>query len=134
MIHGIGIDIVRNDRIRRAVEAWGKRFLNRIYTEGELSYCYRRKDPYPSLAARFAAKEAFVKAMGGRTSARWTDIEISNDRSGKPVLHARGEFLRLLEGRLLQQPQVSLSHEKEYSIACVVIETIAEQTEASGRE
>jgi holo-[acyl-carrier protein] synthase len=130
MIHGIGIDIVKNERIRRAAETWGKRFLSRIFTESELAYCYRRRDPYPSLAARFAAKEAFVKAMGGRASLRWTDIEISNDRAGKPTVHPHNTLIRLLAEYSLQQVHISMSHEKEYSIACVVIERAAERPEA----
>ena len=134
MIHGIGIDIVRNERIKKAVEAWGRRFLIRIFTESEIAYCSRRKDPYPSLAARFAAKEAFVKAMGGRASVRWTDIEITNDRLGKPTVHAHNELGRLLAGHSLQQVHVSMSHEKEYSIACVVIERTMERSETGAAE
>jgi len=64
MIHGIGIDIVEIARMRRLVERYGERFLRRVFTEGERAYAMQRRDPIPSLAARFAAKEAGLKALG----------------------------------------------------------------------
>ena len=64
MVYGIGIDIVRTKCTKKGIEKWGKRFLERVYTENEISYCYKKPSPYLSLAVRFAAKEAFIKAMG----------------------------------------------------------------------
>jgi len=66
MIYGIGTDIVEIKRVRDAVERWGKRFLKKIFTENEISYCYKKKDPFLHLAVRFAEKEALIKAIGAR--------------------------------------------------------------------
>lgn len=121
MIYGIGIDIVQVARIRAAVGKWGDRFLRRVFTEKEIAYCLGKKDPYPSLSARFAAKEALVKAAGSRFSSPWTDIEISNDPRGKPLIHAWGGLGEMFERNSLRV-HISLSHEREYSIACVVLE------------
>ena len=63
MISGLGIDSVQVDRIKKASKRWGKSFLRRLFTDRELDYCFRHKNPYPSLAARFAAKEALIKAL-----------------------------------------------------------------------
>jgi len=65
MIYGVGIDIVAVKRLRDAHEKWGMRFFERIYTRKEIDYCFSKKDPFPSLAVRFAAKEAVIKAIGG---------------------------------------------------------------------
>ena len=121
MIYGVGVDIVKIERMQKAVEKWGDRFLHRVFALREIAYCLQKKNPYPSLSARFAAKEAFIKAMGFRVFS-FTDIEIVNDVHGKPVIRGRGKVDALLREHSLQQPQVSLSHEQEYAVAVVVIE------------
>jgi holo-[acyl-carrier protein] synthase len=122
MIYGIGIDMVKNVRIEQAVERWGKRFLERVYTEREIAYAYRKNDPYLSLSVRFAAKEAFIKAFSPGQPIPFTDIEVRNQDTGKPLMEIRGRTGELLKQRSIQKIQVSLSHEKDYSVACVVIE------------
>jgi holo-[acyl-carrier protein] synthase len=122
MIYGIGIDIVETVRIQQAVERWGKRFLERVYTDGEIAYAYRKKDPYLSLSVRFAAKEAFIKAFSPGQVIPFTDVEVRNQHTGKPLMEIRGRTGELLKQKSIQKVHVSLSHEKDYSIACVVIE------------
>ncbi|HXX58645.1 MAG TPA: holo-ACP synthase [Thermodesulfovibrionales bacterium] len=123
MIFGVGIDMVRTERLRKAVEKWGERFLRRVFTEDEIAHCFTKRDPYPSLSVRFAAKEAFVKAIGSRESSPWTDIEVSQDSRGKPLIRGSGRFEIFLRGHSVRHAHLSLSHEKEYGIACVVLET-----------
>lgn len=120
-IYGIGIDIVKIERIRDAVEKWGERFLHRVFTEHERTYCAKKKNPYPSLAVRFAAKEALTKAIGARI-APFTDIEVINDEHGKPAIHATGKLKRFLHDNSLKGLHLSLSHEKDYGIAFVVLD------------
>lgn len=122
MIHGIGIDIVQTARIRTAVERWGHRFLERVFTSGEISYAYKKADPFLSLAARFAAKEAFIKAYPRDQAIPLTDIEIVHRDNGSPLLNLQGRTKKYLEEMFPSTIHISLSHEKEYCVACVVIE------------
>jgi holo-[acyl-carrier protein] synthase len=122
MIHGVGIDIVRNARIRQAVERWGARFLEKVFTEEEIAYAYRKSDPYPSLSVRFAAKEAFIKAYHSGHVISLTEIAVRNLDNGKPLMEIRGRAGELLEQESVRDIHLSLSHEKDYSVACVVIE------------
>jgi holo-[acyl-carrier protein] synthase len=122
MIHGIGIDLVKIDRLREAAERWGKRFLERVYTEGELSYCYERKNPYLSLAVRFAAKEALIKAAGSGAPVSMRDIEVVNYCTGKPSIRVSGKLREFFSEKGILDAHVSLSHEREFGVACVVLE------------
>ena len=99
----------------------GRRFLDRVFTLGEIEYCFRKSEPYTSLAVRFAAKEAFIKAAGvGRLPFR--DIEVVNLESGQPVIRNEGKLKRALEGTGISRVHLSLSHEREYGVAFVVAE------------
>ena len=91
-IVGIGTDACEIDRIAAALEKYGDRFLRKIYTEGEIAYCRRKRDPAPSLAARFAAKEAASKALGTGMSRGvfWTDIEVVRGSGGPPSIVFHG--------------------------------------------
>ncbi len=122
MIYGVGIDIVRVERIREVVERWGERFLHRVFTRNEVSYSYEKKYPYLSLSVRFAAKEAMIKALGQRGSIAFTDIEILNDAHGKPAIRAHGELGTALRRNSIRCSHLSLSHERDYGIAFVVLE------------
>jgi holo-[acyl-carrier protein] synthase len=122
MIYGIGIDIVRIERMKKVVEKWGRRFLGRVFTEDEISYCYAKKEPYLSLSVRFAAKEALIKAIGPVSPVSLTDIEIVNAETGKPLLRVKGKLENLLKEKLIKRAHLSLSHEHEYGVACVVLE------------
>jgi len=122
MIYGIGIDVVHIDRMRIVVEKWGQRFLNKVFTKEEISYCYDKKDPYLSLAARFAAKEALVKAIGSADPVSLTDIEVVNIATGKPFIKINGKLKDFFKEKSIKRAHLSLSHEHEYGVACVVLE------------
>ncbi|MBM3163287.1 MAG: holo-[acyl-carrier-protein] synthase [Chlorobi bacterium] len=116
----IGVDIVALERIRNAWERYGDAFLHRFLTGAEAGYCLGKKDPVPSIAGRFAAKEALVKALGTGISGRvhWKSFEILNDTRGKPVVGICGEDLEHLNGRL----KVSISHDRHSAVAVAIME------------
>jgi holo-[acyl-carrier protein] synthase len=122
MIYGVGIDLVRIERMKNVVEKWGKRFLKRVFTKGEISYCYEKKEPYLSLAVRFAAKEALVKAIGSAIPVSLTDIEVINVDTGRPFLKVNGRIEDFFKENLIRKAHLSLSHEHDYGVACVVLE------------
>jgi holo-[acyl-carrier protein] synthase len=122
MIHGIGIDIVKVERLREVVGKWQGKFLQRVFTPDEIVYCYHKKDPFPSLAVRFAAKEAVIKASGSRVSVPLTDIEVVNDERGNPTIRPRGTLKAFFQENAFSKIHLSLSHEKEYGIAFVILE------------
>ena len=113
----IGVDIIEIGRIKEAVNNWGEKFLRRIYTESELA-AYRNKPS--SLAARFAGKEAVIKALGSTNKGiGWRDIEILSDSAGKPLVYLHGRAQKHADELGLGEFAVSLSHSKEYAIAFV---------------
>ena len=115
-----GVDIIEIDRIRRVLERYGQRFLDRVFTPGEILYCRGRA---ANLAARFAAKEATMKALGtGVRGVGWKDIEVIRHDSGAPAikLHKRGEQRALRLG--VQEISISLSHSRDYAVAFVVVQ------------
>ncbi len=122
MIYGIGIDLVKIERMREAADKWGRKFLERIFAESEIKYCYERKEPYLSLAVRFAAKEALIKAIGSEVFVPLTDIEIMNFENGKPLIKAKGKLEEFFREKSIKHCHLSLSHEKEFGIACVILE------------
>jgi holo-[acyl-carrier protein] synthase len=113
-MHCIGVDIVEIARLEEAVTRWGEDFLRRVYTDSELKL-YRQK--LPSLAVRFAAKEAVIKALGGESSLK--DIEVLSGPGGQPVVNLYGRAQRQAELMGLGELAVSLSHSKEYAVAFV---------------
>jgi len=122
MIYGHGIDIVEVSRIQKAVEN-SKNFKHRIFTELEIDYCESMHNKYPSYAARFAAKEAFLKAMGtGLTRGiLWKDIEVINDEYGKPQISLHSVAKEIYDDFCLSRIFVSLSHTKSSAIASVIL-------------
>jgi len=114
----IGIDIVEIERVESAIEQWGKRFLNRVYTEVELKICQGRG---PSLAGRFAAKEAVMKVLGtGAKGVGWREIEIMADVRGKPLVKLYGRAKNKAEQLNLKEFSVSLSDTKQLAIAAAI--------------
>lgn len=112
-----GVDIIEISRIAGAAERHGDRFLRRIYTRKELSLF---GGSLPSLAARFAAKEAVAKALGcGIGDVLWVDIEVLRGPNGQPTLHLHGNAKRLAEEKSLTRWSVSLSHSMDMAIAMV---------------
>lgn len=120
-MHCIGIDIIEIARIESALNRWGERFLKRIYTEPELKQCCRKP---PSLAIRFAGKEAVMKTLGtGVRGISWREIEILTEPSGQPIVYLYGKAQSKAEELDLEPMAISLSHSREYAIAFVIGET-----------
>ncbi len=124
MITGIGIDVIQNERIRDSIQRFGSRFLNRIYTEGEIEYCNKCANPEVHYAARFAAKEAAFKALGTgwASGVKWKDVEVKRLPSGKPELHLHGEALAHATSMGSERFYVSLTHDSLVSAAVVILE------------
>ena len=120
MISGIGIDSIQVARVRRAVEKWGRPFLERLFTAEELNYCLSHADPYPSLAARFAAKEALFKALDARGLWRWCDMEVERAESGKPSVALRGSVAAFAASKGNMAFHVSLTHDHDRATAVVL--------------
>jgi len=114
MILGTGVDITEVRRIKKAVEKWGDAFLSRIFTGDELMNAKTRGSLYQHLAGRFAAKEAVFKALGD-AELNWKDVEILNDKEGKPsckLLNLKGVGMNVI---------VSISHVKNYAVANAIV-------------
>lgn len=124
MIYGIGVDIVSIVRIESVIKRWGDRFVGRVFTPDEVAICYDRASPSSAFALRFAAKEAFSKALGSgmRKGLKWRDIEVFNYPSGKPSLRLHGTSFEICRERDIAGIHLSLSDEGEYGIAMVVLE------------
>ncbi len=124
MIYGIGTDIIEVSRIEKVMER-EIGFREKIFTSGEIAYCETKKHKYENYAARFSAKEAFMKAIGTgwRFGIRFLDIEVYHDEFSKPLirLYGKAEELGKIEG--ISKIHVSLSHVKGIATAIVVIET-----------
>jgi holo-[acyl-carrier protein] synthase len=124
MIVGTGVDLIEIDRIQKAHRRHGRRFIDRLFTPAEAAYCLRKKDPYPSLAGRFAAKEAVIKAFshgfGGRW--KWIHIEVTRESSGKPSLRLHGTMEKLREERGIKTLHLSIAHSKRDATAQVLLE------------
>lgn len=117
-MHTVGVDIVEIHRIQAALDRWGERFLQRVYTEREIKFCRGRS---PELAARFAGKEAVMKALGtGVRGVGWRDVEILPMRGGKPLVFLHGRALLRAKALGLADFAISLSHSRDYAIASVV--------------
>ncbi len=122
VIHGIGVDIVKVDRIRDAVDRWGERFLRRVFTEHEIAYSYKKKEPYLPLSVRFAAKEAFIKAISAEIHLALTEIEVINRAGGQPFIEVKGRLKTFFDDKSIRHVHLSMSHEHEFGVACVVVE------------
>ncbi len=124
MIFGIGIDMVEVKRIEKALRRWGERFQNKVFTAHEINYCLRKRNSSPNFAARFAAKEAFVKALGigFRRGIHWKDVEVQRDPLGKPILRLHGRAQEILQKEKIRGVFVSLTHDGEYGSATVILE------------
>ena len=126
MIFGIGVDLAEVDRIRDALErATGPRFRDRIFTPGEQAYCERRKRKYESYAARFAAKEATMKALGtgwGR-NVGWTEIEVYRPSGGRPEIRLHGKTAAFATSLGIRRFALALTHTAETAMAEVIAES-----------
>lgn len=126
MIIGIGTDIVAIRRFQRFVDENNTAILHRLFTKQEIDYCCVKKSSAASYAARFAAKEAFMKALGTglRDGLSWQDMEVVNDSQGKPELNLTARAKELFEERRIGSTFLSLSHDGDNAIAMVVLESL----------
>ncbi len=120
MIIGVGIDIIEIERIKKSVDKLGSKFLDKIYTELEKQYSLSKANKYQHLAARFAAKEAIIKALSSiyNEGFRWKDIEIFNEPSGMPKVKLSGKLESLINSEM--DLKISMSHSENY-VTCFAI-------------
>jgi holo-[acyl-carrier protein] synthase len=114
------VDIVSIPETRQMVERFGERYLRRCFGPEELAYCLAQRDPAPHLAARLAAKEAFIKALGGRGPTTLRHIQTRRDAAGAPHIQLEGPIAEHCRRRKVRRFAVSLSHEADYAIAQVI--------------
>jgi len=117
-----GIDMVDCARLGAAIERHGSRFMERVFTANELAYCRGRKRELEHLAGRFAAKEAVLKVLGTGWTAgiSWRDVEVRNERSGRPVVRLDGRCLQLSEEQGITEILISISHIETHAIASAI--------------
>jgi holo-[acyl-carrier protein] synthase len=125
MIYGIGVDLVKVARIERVLERYGDRFLERVFTEREIAYCRGKAWAASALAMRFAAKEAFSKALGvglRKDGIRWREVEVIPNPLGKPELYVSGRAAALCETAGIANLHLSLTDEDSRALAVVILE------------
>jgi holo-[acyl-carrier protein] synthase len=124
MILGTGVDIAEVPRIRESIERFGDRFLRRIFTDGEIRYCEQKATRFESYAARFAAKEAGMKALGTGWSrgVRWRDIEVVRPKGQRPTIQFHGEAAAIAAKLGTKNIALSLTHTSEQALAHVILE------------
>ena len=124
MILGTGVDLAEVGRIRDVIGRYGRRFIERVYTPGEIAYVERRANRFERYAARFAAKEAGMKAIGTgwRRGVRWRDFEVANLPSGRPTLKLHGEAARVATELGVKMISLSITHTAELGMAYVILE------------
>ena len=115
-IIGTGIDIIEVARINSAIQRWGKHFLNHVFCPEEIEYAKNHKFPSQHFAARFAAKEAILKAIGDNAHVNWKDMKIVNDKHGRPVC-------KYADKKFKSKILISISHTKRYAVASAIITT-----------
>ncbi len=124
MILGTGIDLVEVERIERSMSVYGPRFLERVFTPAERAYCDRHRNRAERYAARFAAKEAGMKALGTgwRRGIRWQDLEVARQPGGRPTLNLAGEAAKVAEHLRVRHVALSLTHTATQAMAEVILE------------
>lgn len=123
-IVGTGIDICEVPRVREAIERFGERFLKRVFTESERAYCDSKKNRVERYAARFAAKEAAMKAIGTglRRGVTWQDVEVIREAGGRPTLRLTGKAAEFAHGLGARRFHLSLTHSEDVAQAQVILE------------
>jgi holo-[acyl-carrier protein] synthase len=125
VIIGLGIDISEIDRMREAIERRGQALVKRVFTPAEISYCEQHRDPFERFAARFAAKEAAMKALGTgwRRGVRWVDIEVARMPSGRPELRLHGVAKEIAARMGVGHISLSITHSGNIAFAQVIFES-----------
>ena len=121
MVLGLGIDIIEIARIKKSIDNYGDKFLDKVFTDEEIKYCNSKFNKFQHYAARFAAKEAVYKALasGWQEGLRWKDIEIQNDNSGMPSIKPSGKLKTFLSENT--QLRISISHSDNYVTSVAII-------------
>lgn len=124
MILGTGIDIAEVPRIGQSIERFGERFLQRIFTVAEIRYCESKANRVERFAARFAAKEAAMKAIGTgmRGGVRWQDFEVGRELGGRPTMLLHGKAAQVAQLMGTKRTHLSMSHTESYAVAYVILE------------
>ena len=124
MIVGSGVDLCEVPRLRQAMERHGDRFKRRVYTDREIAYAESKANRFERYAARFAAKEAGMKALGTgwRGGLGWRDLEVTNLRTGRPTLAFHGKAAEIAERLKVRNVALSLTHTTEQAMAMVILE------------
>jgi holo-[acyl-carrier protein] synthase len=122
VIKGVGVDLIKVDRLEKAVQRSGERFLERVFCLEELEYCQTKKNPFPHLAVRFAAKEATFKALGTGwgLGLGWKEILINQNEVGQPQVYLKGKAQERAQKMGIKDILISLSHEGDYALAFAV--------------
>lgn len=118
-VRGVGVDLVKIPRMREVITRWDERFLRRVFTDQEIAYCRGRRDPAPHFAARFAAKEAGMKALGTglRQGVKWRELEVRRERGQAPTLELHGRTRELGLARGGRRMLLTLTHDGDYALA-----------------
>jgi holo-[acyl-carrier protein] synthase len=124
MIVGMGIDVAEVKRIRAVIESQAERFLRRVYTPEEVTYCEQFKNKFERYAGRFAAKEAAMKALGTGWSrgVRWVDVEVVRQRGGRPTISLKGTARKIADNLGVKHIALSITHTAEQAFAQVIFE------------
>nr|MDK2850717.1 holo-[acyl-carrier protein] synthase [Candidatus Cloacimonadota bacterium] len=135
MIFGIGVDLIKVERIARLLES-NPRFFEKVFSATEREYCRNKANPAQSFAVRFAAKEAFMKALGTGwgQGISFKEIQVVNDDKGKPDIELSGTTWDYFRGHDLSRIYLSLSHEKDYAVAYVIVEADYDKSNPVHRE
>jgi holo-[acyl-carrier protein] synthase len=124
MIIGLGVDIAEVDRMEAAIRRRGQSFLDRVFTPAEIAYCEKHRKKYERYAARFAAKEATMKALGTGwgNGVRWADLEVAREASGKPAMKLHGRARELADSLGVRHISLSITHSGNTAFAEVIFE------------
>ena len=124
-IVGTGVDICEVQRVREAIDRFGERFLKRVFTEAEREYCESKRNRIERYAARFAAKEAAMKAIGTglRRGVSWQDFEVGREPGGRPTILVKGKAAEFAAKLGVKRSALSITHTKEQALAQVILES-----------
>jgi holo-[acyl-carrier protein] synthase len=124
MVLGLGTDLIEIERVQQSLDRFGRRFMEKVFTEGEIAYCQRKKQAAESFASRFAAKEAGAKALGTGISRgiTWKEIEVRREQGERPTLHLYGRAAERAAAMGVRRLQLSLTHSRDVAMAVVIAE------------
>ncbi|HUZ97101.1 MAG TPA: holo-ACP synthase [Edaphobacter sp.] len=124
MVLGLGTDLIEIERVQQSLARFGQRFMDKVFTEGEIAYCQQKKHAAESFAARFAAKEAAAKALGTGIARgiSWREIEVRRNPGERPTLHLTGRAAERADSMGVRHLQLSLTHSRDVAMAVVIAE------------